>query len=88
MRNEITTSMVEALTRVNEHDDKKIDPVPTWEETTSFEGWKKEISIWSKARGRQERKTQMLVEYLKKDSRSGLKEVIVNEFIENESVQY
>ena len=84
----MTTSIVEALSRVNNQNDKKIDPVPTWEESISFEGWKKEILIWCKARGRQERKTQMMVEYLKKDSRQGLKEMIVNEFIENEDFNY
>ena len=88
LRDDFTSSMVQALTRVNEKDDKKIDPVPTWDETTSFEGWKKEIMIWSKAKGRQERKTQMLVEYLKKDARKGLKELVVNEFIENEQFNY
>ena len=85
---EITSSMVQALSRVNVEDDKKIDPVPTWEESTSFQGWKKEILIWSKARGRPERKTQMLLEYLKKDPRKGLKELAVNEFIENDQFSF
>ena len=85
---EITISMVQAMNRVNSNDDKKIDPVPTWEESTSFEGWKKEVMIWSKAKGRPERKTQMLVEYLKKDTRKGMKELVVNEFIENEEFDY
>ena len=78
------STVVEALSR----DDKKIDPVPTWDESTSFEGWKKEIKVWSKSKGRQERKTQMMIEYLKKDPRKGIKELVVNEFIENESFQY
>ena len=86
---EFANSMVNAMTRVNDNDDKKIDPVPIWDETTSFEGWKKELLIWSRARGRQERKTQLLVEYLKKEtSRKGLKELVVNEFIENENFHY
>ena len=42
---EFTSSMFQAFSRVNENDDKKIDPVPMWEESTSFEGWKKEIMI-------------------------------------------
>ena len=66
-----------------------IDPVPTWEESSSFEGWKKEILIWMRAKGRQEGKTQMLIEYLKKETfRKGLKELVINEFVENEDFQY
>ena len=81
--------MMQAFARVSEIDDKKIDPVPAWETTTSFEGWKKEILIWTRAKGRQERKTQMLIEYLKKDSdRKGLKELVINEFVENEHFKY
>ena len=86
---EFTSSMFQAFSRVNENDDKKIDPVPMWEESTSFEGWKKEIMIWSRARGRPERKTQLLVEHLKKDTiRKGLKEMVINEFVENEAFQF
>ena len=86
---ELATSMVHAMARVNENDDRKIDPVPMWEETTSFEGWKKELMIWSRAKGRQERKTQLLVEYLKKETtRKGLKELVINEFVENEDFKY
>ena len=67
------------MSRVNTEDDKKIDPVPTWEESTSFQDWKKEITIWRKA----ERKTREDLEYLKKDPRTGTKELAVNEFIEH-----
>ena len=44
--------MMQAFAKVTDVDDKKIDPVPTWDETTSFEGWKKEIMIWTRAKGR------------------------------------
>ena len=45
--------------------------------------------VWARAREHQERKTQAILEQLKKDqTRKGLKEMVVNEFIENSELEY
>ena len=82
--------MIETLNRFNENngDNAKIDPVPSWDDDESFEGWYKEVKVWSKSRGKAVRKVQLLVEYIKKDSKRGLREVVITEFIENKDFDF
>ena len=62
---------------------RKIDPPPTWDENMSVDAWARYVRIWNKVEAKPFRKVQALVEMLKKDSKKGLKEMIVNEVIEN-----
>ena len=65
-------------------DDKKLDPPPSWDETMSPEAWARHVRIWNKAEVKPYRKAQALIEDLKKnEKRKGLKEMIVNEIVEN-----
>ena len=86
---DLTHTVIEAWTRANANDHRKIDPVPVLDESTSYGGWKKEVLIWSKAKGRQDRKTQLLIEYLKKClSSKGLRDLAINKFIEHYDFEY
>ena len=81
------SSMINVVKEIsaNRRDDKKLDPPPTWDENMSPEAWARYVRIWSKAEVKPYRKAQALIEELKKnDKRKGLKEMIVNEIIENQ----
>ena len=82
---EITQSMVEAVREVG---DKKLEPPPTWDEGVSLEGWIRSVEVWSKNKARPEKKTQALLEALKKEKREGVKEMVIAEFIENQNFCY
>lgn len=69
----------------NRRDDKKLDPPPSWDENMSPEAWARYVRIWNKAEVKHYRKAQALIEDLKKnDKKKGLKEMIVNEIVENQ----
>ena len=77
--------MVEA---VREAKDKKLEPVPSWDEIVSLDGWIRSVKIWAKITACSEKKTQALLEALKKEKRDGLKEMVIAEFIENLDFKY
>ena len=78
--------MINAVREISDkRDDKKLDPPPTWDENMSPDAWARYVRIWNKAEVKPYRKAQALIEDLKKnDKRKGLKEMIVNEIVENQ----
>ena len=73
---------------VREGTDKKLEPPPSWDEQVSLDGWIRSVRIWARNNVKPEKKTQALLEALKKEKRDGLKEMIIAEFIENNDFQY
>ena len=54
-------SVVQAVRRVGDDHEKKLDPPPAWDEGISLEGWSRSVSIWAEAKTKPERKIQALV---------------------------
>ena len=66
------------------NDDRKLDPVPEWEKSDSFEGWRRRVKRWADNNAKPERKAEMLLASLKKNNEKiGLKEFVKAEFEEN-----
>ena len=42
--------------------------------------------MWSRSKGSSVRKVQLLIEYLEKDNKRGLKELVITEFVETETL--
>ena len=83
---EMSANMLSVVREISDkrRDDKKLDPPPSWDETMSPEAWARHVRIWNKAEVKPYRKAQALIEDLKKnEKRKGLKEMIVNEIVEN-----
>ena len=82
--------MIETLNRFNDNnsDAAKIDPVPVWDDDESFEGWSKEVKTWFKSKGKGVRKIQLLIEYLKRDTKRGLRDIVITEFVENKDFEF
>ena len=82
-------SVVEAISKINEHGDRGKEPPPTWEKTISFAGWRRSVEIWAESNLKPSKKANMLLELLKKDTdHCGLKEMVIQEIIENEEFDY
>ena len=82
--------MIETLNRFSDNNvsNAKPDPVPEWDEDESYDGWHKEVKVWSRSKGSSVRKVQLLIEYLKKDNKRGLKELVITEFVENREFDF
>ena len=81
-------NVVQAVKRVGDDQDKKLDPPPGWDTGISVEGWSRSVLIWAEAKAKPERKVQALVELLKKEKREGVKEMVVAEVVENSDFDY
>ena len=84
---EISANVLSAVREISDRrrDDMKLDPPPSWDETMSPEAWARHVRIWNKAEVKPYRKAQALIENLKKnEKRKGLKEMVVNEIVEND----
>ena len=81
-------NVVQAVKRVGDDQDKKLDPPPGWDTGISVEGWSRSVLIWAEAKAKPERKVQALVELLKKEKREGIKEMVVAEVVENSDFDY
>ena len=85
----VANTVVEAFARYGDVSDKSKDPPPVWEKSISFAGWRRSVEIWSETSLKPAKKANLLLENLKKDTEhSGLKELIIQEVIENEEFDY
>ena len=88
---DVNLTVVQELRRIGEErqEDRKIDPPPGWQESISYNAWARSIRVWSDVKAKPQRKTQLLIEMLKKDeTRKGLKEMIISEVVENDEFDY
>ena len=82
---ELTTNVINVVREIADNRKDKLDPPPTWDAEMSIEAWARYVRIWNKAEVKPYRKAQALIEDLKKnDKRKGLKEMVVNDIIENQ----
>lgn len=82
-------SVVDAISKINENGDRGKEPPPTWEKTISFSGWRRSVEVWAESNLKPSKKANLLLENLKKDvDHCGLKEMIIQEVIENEDFDY
>ena len=85
----VVNSMVDAFSKFGDMSDKGKDPPPVWEKTISFSGWRRSVELWSDSSLKPSKKAHLLLEMLKKDTdHGGLKELIVQEVIENEEFDF
>ena len=84
----VASTVKEMFTRSNDGDRAR-DPPPTWEKKISFKGWKRSVLVWADNGMKPSRKANLLIESLKKnEEKEGLKEMIVEEIIENHDFDY
>ena len=84
----VVSTMKEIFTRSNDGDRSR-DPPPVWEKKISFKGWKRSVLVWADSGMKASRKANILIESLKKnEEKEGLKEMIVEEVIENQDFDY
>ena len=82
-------SVVDAISKINENGDRGKEPPPAWEKTISFSGWRRSVEVWAESNLKPSKKANLLLENLKKDvDHCGLKEMIIQEVIENEDFDY
>ena len=85
----LASSMVDAIVKLNENVDRGKDPPPAWEKTISFLGWRRSVEVWADTNLKPSKKANLLLELIKKDTdHGGLKELIIQEVIENEEFDY
>ena len=85
----LANTVAEAFTRIGDTGDKGKEPPPVWEKSISFAGWRRSVEVWSDSNLKPAKKANLLLEILKRDSdHSGLKELIIQEVIENEDFDY
>ena len=84
----VANTVAEAFNRFGDGD-KGREPPPAWEKTISFAGWRRSVEVWANNFTKPSKKANLLLEMIKKDTdHSGLKELIIQEVIENEDFDY